>query len=65
MSKRLRQVIEASNPLSRERTADLLRKLRSLKKAARMLKAQIGVAADDDAKGHRAPVDPKRRRSRD
>jgi hypothetical protein len=30
MAKRLREVIEASNPLSRKRTADLLKKLASL-----------------------------------
>jgi hypothetical protein len=65
MAKRLREVIEASNPLSRKRTADLIKKLRSLTKASRMLKAKIGAAAENDEKSHRMRVHPERRKSRD
>jgi hypothetical protein len=41
MPKRARGLIDASKPLSRDRTADMLKKLRGLNKEARMLKVSI------------------------
>jgi hypothetical protein len=51
---------EASNPLSRKRTADMLRKLRELTNQVKMLKARLD--AESDAERRRQSLRPRPRR---
>ena len=59
MAKR-RVFVEGLEPLSRKRTADMLRQLRMLTREVRMLKAQFDAAAQAERRGRTLRVPPKR-----
>ena len=54
----------ANDPLSRQRTADLIRKLRGLERDVRRLKTSIESAKEKTLTEHADHVHPERRRSR-
>lgn len=59
-----RPVDPHSAPLSRERTAELLKRLRGLSKEARVLKARANAAEQYEQEHHRRVVRPERSRNR-
>ena len=54
----------ANDPLSRQRTADLIRKLRELERDVRRLKVSIESAKEKTLTEHADQVHPERRRPR-
>jgi hypothetical protein len=54
----------ANDPLSRQRTADLIRKLRGLERDVRRLKTTIDSAKEKTLTEHAEQLRPERRRSR-